>query len=143
MSKEIEKINTSIARLSRQASVYVKKHASDDNLSAVMFRVCSAVYYNDGISQDGISRMEGMDKSSVAKIVSKAESLGYLNKDINPDDRRQHQLHLTAEGAKEVKEILSILNEWGEKILEGISTEERAEVKSVLARALANADRNH
>jgi DNA-binding MarR family transcriptional regulator len=49
-------------------------------MTGTMNNICIAVALEEGVSQDTIARKLKMDKSSVAKIVTKAVKEGYLTR---------------------------------------------------------------
>lgn len=112
-------------KVSRQGWNYVKERLSHQKLPNMMYNVCVIVYLYPGISQDGVAHQLQTDKSSIAKVVSKAVQSGYIVRDVNPEDRREYRLHLTDLGTEIVKEVLFLLMEWQNKVLKVLNEKER------------------
>lgn len=109
-------ISQKMLKIARLGWTYTRDHLSDSKLSFVQYRVCEAIYSEPEASQDDVARRLGMDKSSVAKLVFKLIELGYVERAVNPRDRRQYKLYLTERGVEKTEEFLHLLIEWEESV---------------------------
>jgi len=67
------------------------------------FGVMSTIEQRPGISQIELSRILDLDKASIVALIYRLESLGWAEKKQAKEDRRKHQLYLTAQGKKQLK----------------------------------------
>ncbi|NDO47825.1 MarR family transcriptional regulator [Clostridium sp. MD294] len=79
-----------------------------------------ALAHEDGLTQDELSSRVNVDKSATARAVKSLEAKGYIEREIDPFDRRNKKLYFT-EKAKKVYISLSealgkynqqLTNEW-------------------------------
>lgn len=107
-----------MAVIGRKAWNYAREMMDEqERLPAVQQKVCLAIYNAPGLSQDDVSKRLGMDKSSIAKLVSKLVSGDYVARTTNPQDRRVYQLELTEKGRKATEELIRNIQAWEDKIL--------------------------
>ncbi len=83
---------------------------------------------------DSINR----DRSTVTSLVSKLESLGYVQQRKNEDDNRSSFLSLTEKGMDLIPEFQSISNILFKKAVKGISEEEWNDFRKVLEKMYVN-----
>ena len=91
-------VSQKMQKIGRMGIAYAKERVNDKELSTVQYKVCITIYNNPGLSQDAVARDLGMDKSSIAKLISKLMDEEIVRRDVNPRDRREYQLYLTEKG---------------------------------------------
>ena len=84
------------------------------------------IYDNPGCSQDDLVNMFGQSKGNIAKTLRKLEDQGFIQRQVNPENRRKYMLNTTDKGKNLVPEYRKISNEW--EIEVGI-TEDDIELK--------------
>lgn len=94
-----------------------KLYRSKFGISIVEWRVLVNVGYSEKVSVRDIERRVSMEKSKVSRAASRLESLGYLTRNINEDDKRLLKLELTPKGVKLVSEIIPIAKAYQEKLV--------------------------
>ncbi len=105
------------------------------------FIICSFVCQNEGCSQDDISRMFHMDKTTIAKAILKLEQRGCLIRRNDPEDKRKNRLFLPDETKAKVSEILKLHDRWMASILKCLSPEELKQFENYCARLLSEAEK--
>lgn len=73
-----------------------------------------------------------MDKVGLVRILDALTEEGFIERKVNPADRRQHLLHVTKSGAKWIPEIEKTLNDTDELFYGIIPENERAVFKDNL-----------
>ncbi len=129
-----------LMRLPRNGWRSAVRNLSSMKMSNAMYNICIVVYMNDGISQDGVAKALRMDKSSVAKIVSKAIEEGYISRIVDNQDRRKYQLKLTPKGTACVDDILGRLQAWQDEVLGKLDESERKHFLELLGQVYENAE---
>lgn len=114
-----------IHNISKNQMKYLNSHIKDLNLGHEM-RYIMAIYDNPGISQDDLVNMFGQSKASIAKSLKKLEGQGYIEREVNPENRRKYMLNTTSKAEELVPKIRQISKDWERKV--GI-TEEDYELK--------------
>ncbi len=127
MMTDLKDVKTTISqkmqKIGRLGIAYAKERVKDPELSTVQYKVCVTVYNNPGLSQDSVSRDLGMDKSSIAKLISKLMSIDVIYRNTNPKDRREYKLFLTEKGLALTEEFLCYMFEWETRICEYVGVD--------------------
>ncbi|WP_296783058.1 MarR family winged helix-turn-helix transcriptional regulator [uncultured Methanobrevibacter sp.] len=84
------------------------------------------IYDNPGCSQDDLVNMFGQSKGNIAKTLRKLEDQGFIQREVNPENRRKYMLNTTEKGRNLVPEYRKISKEWEMEV--GI-TEDDIELK--------------
>ena len=84
------------------------------------------IYDNPGCSQDDLVNMFGQSKGNIAKTLRKLEEHGFIQREVNPENRRKYMLNTTEKGRNLVPEYRKISKQWEMEV--GI-TEEDIELK--------------
>jgi DNA-binding MarR family transcriptional regulator len=86
-----------------------------------------AIIVRDGpISLGDLAAAEGVSPSTVTKIVNKLETLGLIDRLIDPTDRRVHLVRLSARGRRHIEVYRSKRNAWLAKQIAELNATERA-----------------
>ncbi|CAM3785333.1 MULTISPECIES: MarR family winged helix-turn-helix transcriptional regulator [Paenibacillus] len=96
----------------------------------------------EGMNQKTLSEQLLLDKTTTAKAIRKLELEGYVRKEMDPADLRNHQLFLTDAGKAVVPKIEEALAEVMEIGIEGMSAEEYGEFMRLLKIVLNNFDKH-
>lgn len=91
-----------------------------------------AVAAEPGRSQQALAAQLGLLPSRLVALVDELESDGLLERRRNPDDRRNHALHLTAAGGQRLRDIGRVATDHGEDLLGGLDAGDRAELGRIL-----------
>jgi DNA-binding MarR family transcriptional regulator len=83
-----------------QAAMFVDfaRLTAELDLTPGQFSLIMLLAANPGISQIGLSRAFGLDKSTVSPSIDRLEKRGLVERTRTPNDRRFYALHLTAAG---------------------------------------------
>ncbi|MGE5145639.1 MAG: MarR family winged helix-turn-helix transcriptional regulator [Candidatus Eiseniibacteriota bacterium] len=83
-----------------QAAMFVDfaRVTGDLDLTPGQFSLLMLLAANPGISQIGLSRAFGLDKSTVSPSIDRLEKRGLVERTRTPNDRRFYALHLTPGG---------------------------------------------
>ena len=110
-----------IHNISKNQMKYLNSKIHDMNLGHEM-RYIMAVYDNQGISQDDLVAIFGQSKASIAKSVKKLEDDGYIERNVNPENRRKYMLNTTSKANELVPKIRQISKDWEKEV--GIGEED-------------------
>ena len=108
------------------------------NLSRYHYAL-SVIYYYDGqLTQNALGKKLDKDKSMVVNIINTLAEKGFVYREVNPADRRQHLLRVTDKGKKAVPEIVEAIKNVNSRTTADISTAEMAVFENVLSKMLQN-----
>ncbi|MBR5504111.1 MAG: MarR family transcriptional regulator [Methanobrevibacter sp.] len=74
------------------------------------------IYENPNISQDDLVIMSGQSKGNIAKALKKLEDEGYIEREINPENRRKYMLNTTLKGDELVPKVRQISKDWEKEV---------------------------
>ena len=78
-----------------------------------------------------------MDPNNCVLLLNELEELGYIERRRDPEDRRRHVVDITSDGRKALERAEHAQESLEEEVLAALSEEERATLRELLSRALA------
>lgn len=100
--------------------------------------VIKCILENPTITQHELSELVFKDNASVTRIIDLLIKANYLEKEINPEDRRKYMLHVTKAGEDIIKNVQEIVLQNRSKALKGIDDKELEMADAVLRKIIAN-----
>ena len=79
-----------------------------------------------------------VDGATITYHVDRAEKLGLVEREVDPDDRRVKRLRLTPEGERRYAELRSVARTFEAQVMDGITEAEQARLRRTLAKLRAN-----
>jgi len=98
-------------------------------------RYYSVLYFlfeNNGCNQQYICNNLAIDKTAMVKIIDYLIKSGFVDRNVNPDDRREHFIVLTKKGLKQTEQIVNSFNAMDEEMFSVVTKEEKELFISVL-----------
>src|SRR5690242_10917738 len=89
------------------------------------FNVLATLAEDETLSQQGVSRLLGIDPNVMVGVVDDLERLGLAARRRNPADRRRHVIALTSRGRKVLRDGAALLDAAEAKLFERVSPEDR------------------
>lgn len=80
----------------------------------------------------------GIDATGVVALLNDLESEGFIERRRSPQDRRRHNVVITAAGRRRLAEIEQVTSRLEKRIL-GLNTKDRAALHKLLSKAMAHA----
>ena len=128
-----------ISIIHRHARTFFDRKLAEDNISSgqipFIFQLCQTV----GLSQDELSNLLGMDKTTTARAVKSLVELGYVLREHDSGDQRMYRLCLTSEGKALLPKIRGFIMEWNSAISTNLSPEEKDRLQQGLKKLSENA----
>lgn len=93
---------------SRRLHAYYAKEMSAIGIKPGMLGYILCITNNPDISQDRMSEISAVEKSSTAKAVKILLAEGYVTRAVNPDDKREYILAPTAKAHAATEMIMAI-----------------------------------
>lgn len=99
----------------------------------------SVIYYYDGqLTQNALAEKLDKDKSMIVNIINTLTEKGFVYREINPADRRQHLLRVTDKAKNAVPQIVEAIKDVNSRATENISSSEMEVFESVLNKMQQN-----
>ncbi|WP_296797782.1 MarR family winged helix-turn-helix transcriptional regulator [uncultured Methanobrevibacter sp.] len=108
----------------------IKNYDFGHNVRYLMF-----IYDNPNCSQEDLVNMFCQSKGNIAKILKKFEDVGYIKREINPQNRRKYMLNTTDKANELIPEFRQISKDWDRAV--GL-TDEDEEFKNRLREIAIN-----
>ena len=101
--------------------------------------VLSLIQANSGqLTQKALAEMLGKDKSALVSIIDFLTEKGYIYREVNPADRREHLLKATAKAADAVPEIIAAFDHINQTVTADITAAEMEVFNNVLLKMEEN-----
>ena len=88
---------------------------------------------SSGLSQQELARLLGLEKSTVSRLVAGMEARGWVSRERDPANRRFFRLRLTRDGRAAAELVGEDLQSHHERVLGGLSADERLALSTGLA----------
>jgi MarR family transcriptional regulator, temperature-dependent positive regulator of motility len=128
-SKDSKQLSKSPSHLFKRAVQYCVHLYMEDvgrtGLTHRQYIVLHATDTNEGKSQTEIVRLTGIDRSTLADLVSRLISQGYLQRRRTKEDARMNSVRLTPAGKKALKQAQSGAEDVDKKLMALISPGDR------------------
>lgn len=115
----------------RIAAIAIRPHFG---ITLREWRTMAVLSYLEEAPLQQLARHGGLLKSQMSRTVSGLIERGLIHRSANPEDGRSVLLRLTPEGARLAKAIFDDSRERKERLLAGLSAEERAQMVSLIRR---------
>ena len=109
-------------------------HVGGGDIRAGLATLLQLIAGNPGASQTDVSRAMHVDKASLVSLLDEAESAGWLKRVRSKEDRRRHELRLTALGKATAMELRNQTLGHEKKYKEQFTREELGQLVEFLKR---------
>lgn len=121
-----------ISRIHHCSNMWRGDKLSDRGLNGAqhvyIFQICK----NPGISQEKLAQRIMVNKSNVARQLSKLESSGMIERQVSMQDKRNYEVYPTEKAKEALPEVKALMNQWNELLLEDLNEEEKAFLLGIL-----------
>ena len=91
-----------------------------------------------GVGQRQLGEALHLDPNNTVLMLNDLEAAGWAERRRDPDDRRRHTVEITPAGRKALARAEQALDGLEADVLDGLSPDERATLRELLARAMAD-----
>lgn len=102
------------------------------------FSVLYFLHNNKNCCQQVVCDNLKIDKTAMVKVMDYLSKAGFIERNTNPKDRREHFITLSKKGEKQTKEIVKSFNMLDESSFNGISPAERKAFEKVMLKVCDN-----
>ena len=103
-------------------------------ITRAQWLVLTRLHRRPGASQSELAEMMRVEKATAGRMIDRLEGKGWVERRAQPDDRRIKRIYLTAEAERVHKRIWRIAEVTVDDALGCLSTRERAQLVTLLAR---------
>jgi DNA-binding MarR family transcriptional regulator len=145
VAKEQKPFARSFSHLLKRAVQYsvhkYNEEAGRSGLTHRQFTVLSAVDVLDGKSQTELVRATGIDRSTLADLVARLMSQGYVQRRRTKEDARTNSVRLTPAGKKALKSAQAGADDVDKLLLSAFTASERRSMLECLSQLAAEMDK--
>ena len=138
--KDAEVITPWICMISRLSSLFVGREMSRLGFGPGQFFFLTALFGEEGLSQDELSRRVGVDKSNTSRALAKLEEYRLIRRQSDPQNHRVKKVYLEPEALKIRRQFKKIQNRWNQELLRGFSEAEKRALLSAAKKMADNAE---
>ncbi len=120
--------------VSRCQTLYRSQQLPLEDLNGVHHSMVLVVAHDPGLSQDQIASRLCLNKSTVARALTRLEDAGYVDRRADAEDRRVLRVYPTEKMLAVHSRVREISRQWNELLSENCTEEELAVFHSVLSR---------
>ncbi|GAM99559.1 transcriptional regulator of MarR family [alpha proteobacterium U9-1i] len=113
----------------------------DDGVTLRQFAVLAAIHEHPGLSQTDLVRATGIDRSTLADMVTRMEKRGLITRTASPSDGRAHAVDLAAAGQQMLSSATKHARAADAAILDSLPKNKRRAFQSTLALLAELADK--
>lgn len=137
-------LSNSPGHMLRRAQQYAfdlfSKEIGDSRLTPRQFAVLLTVQQNEGLSQTDLVKRTGIDRSTLADMISRLIKRNLLSRTRTKADARANSVKITAAGKKEVNSHAAKVKKAEDKIMGPLPASKRADFMKALKAIAAAAD---
>jgi DNA-binding MarR family transcriptional regulator len=104
--------------------------------------ILKKLHYQDGLNQNELAFLTYRDKSSLARLLSKMETKGYIIRKQNVVDKRINEVFLTEEGRMVYEKTRPVIKDMIKLMETGIAKEEKQQIINTLKKVQKNFESN-
>lgn len=118
---------------------YIRNRVDSYHLHPMEALTLCILYRTGECNQDALCVEMNVDKGRIAKTVSSLEDRGYLERSVNPVNKREKQLRLTKPGTEMALTVNKIFADWNALCFSGFTQEEQDQYMAFIDRIAHNA----
>lgn len=138
--KSIDAVSPWICRIARMSIRYMGSEMERLGFGPGHFFLLAALYKEEGISQDELSRRVGVNKSNTSRALLKLEKYGLIRREGSSENHREKIVYLEQKAREFENEFKKIQQRWNTLLLEGLSEETKTKLLPVLKEISKNAE---
>ena len=136
--KLIEPISRKLNHLGRAYLSLLAKQVESLGISRYYYALTYICHHDGKLTQKALANELGKDKSIIVNIIDTLSEEGFVYREINPADRREHLLKVTEKAKNAVPKIIKAFEILNQRITEDISDEEMKIFNTVLTKMGTN-----
>jgi DNA-binding MarR family transcriptional regulator len=139
MNRNDHSISRSIAALYRYRKGYVNKRVDSFGAGGGHFVILLTLIKHNGASQEKISDVLKIDKTTTAKALKKLEDNGYVSRERDEKDRRAYNVYLTPKARDILPFVKETVGSWEREVMAEMTEEEFMLLEKLLGKMVERA----
>ncbi|WP_299515152.1 MarR family transcriptional regulator [Mucilaginibacter sp.] len=130
--KLIEPISRKLLVLGRAYLGVLGAHMEHLDMNRFYYALTVICFYDGELTQKALAEKLGKDKSIIVTVIDTLTEKGFVYREVNPADRRQHLLRVTEKAKKAVPQIIEAFELMNSSAAHDISDHDMEIFESVL-----------
>jgi DNA-binding MarR family transcriptional regulator len=110
----------------------LRSERADESLGLSPLFALATIELREPLSASALAQFERLQPSSLTRVIATLQERGFIERRRDPDDGRQTLLTTTQEGRDIVKAERQRRQEWLAHLIDGLTEEERGQLRAVL-----------
>lgn len=128
----MDTISRNLLRVARQAQNRVGSITQKYNLTAAEQPFFMALRQNDGLTQEELTALVGVDKSMTTRVIKSLEAKGFIRREQDENDKRRNRIYKTEALTKIADPVLAELLQFNAELTRGVCEDELADFMDTL-----------
>lgn len=141
MQEKVRQMMMSIVSVHKEMIKLISEKMKDSELSPDQFFLLTRIYKNQDNNQKKLATDFHISEATLSVRINRLVKGGYINKTVNPNDKRNYCLTVSDRGKELLKNNYEILNDVVNISFEGISDEDFEYVYSLIEKVKSNIER--
>ncbi|MFD2874348.1 MarR family winged helix-turn-helix transcriptional regulator [Mucilaginibacter ximonensis] len=137
-TKLIEPISRKLNVLGRDYLAALDHHMIRFGIDRHYYPLALIVHHDGQLTQKGLADILSKDKSLIVKIIDRLSDQGFVQRETNPDDRREHFLAPTEKAKEVMPHLLKTFEHMNASASKGISKQDMEIFENVLIKMREN-----
>lgn len=135
-------INFQLAQVQNAVLSYFKSRLASYDFTPSQYALLSCLWEKGDQSPTQIAQALCLDTSSITGLLTRTEAKGLIQRQFSKEDRRTVIVRLTVKGASLREPITALIDDANKVIMDGISAEEKEELKKCFSTLVRNVQKN-
>jgi DNA-binding MarR family transcriptional regulator len=127
-----------ISLIYRYSQIFFNSELKKYNLGSGQYIFLVNLFKNNGISQEQLSEIVNIDKTTTARAVAKLVNENYVIRKISDNDKRAYNLYTTDKAESIKNNLFGTLDSWNKIMLDNFNSEEKKILLKLLEKVGAN-----
>lgn len=114
-----------VANVNRKLRVLFDTRVKETGLTLSRARVLFTLLRRDGLNQRELAEDLGIETPTIVRLLDGMEKQDFVERRLEPSDRRTKRIHLTVHGRRSAEEIEELARQIRVEVLEGVDPDEK------------------
>ena len=135
-----ESVGKKVNILFRLCMMHLRDEMKNLGFGAGDYPFLALLFFEEGVSQDELSRRMRVDKSYTARALAKLEKMGMVQRRPDPDEHRKKLVFLSQKSRDMETTFFAMLKNWHQVLIRDIPPDDLPVIQSGMDRMIENAE---
>ena len=135
-----ESVGKKVNILFRLSMRYIRNEMKRMGFGAGDYPFLALLFFEEGVSQDELSRRMRVDKSCTARALAKLEKMGMVERRPDPDEHRMKRVFLSRKSREIEADFFAMLKQWQSALIRDIDPDRLHIIQAGMDQMIENAE---